>query len=134
MYTSQRNLREPSGRNLEIPMGMSMKAGAPSPSPTDVTDEEEMSFSRTPDSRSGAGSPMTAISEQDNIYCVIAVAIFERRILLATLVSRFSARPALANLSSAHRLALSLMRQRMAAQSALNFAAVPTLRDTSARA
>lgn len=70
VYTSQRNLREPSSRNLEIPMGMSMKAGAPSPSPTDVTDEEEMSFTRTPDSRSGAGSPMTAMSEQDNIYCV----------------------------------------------------------------
>ena len=70
VYTSQRNMREASNRQLDIPTGMSMKAGAPSPSPTDMTDEEEMSFTRTPESRSGAESPMTASSEQENIYCV----------------------------------------------------------------
>ena len=35
-----------------------------------MTDEEEASFSKTPESRSGAGSPMTEDGEAENIYCV----------------------------------------------------------------
>lgn len=73
VYTSQRSMRELHSKRLEVNTGLigSVKASAPSPSPTDMTDEEEASFSKTPESRSGAGSPTTADGgESESIYCV----------------------------------------------------------------
>jgi hypothetical protein len=77
---SSRGTRDVSSKGLELNLALAAKvnsSGAPSPSIASgascVGTDEEISSTRTPDSRSGAGSPYTTnadIADDEGIYCV----------------------------------------------------------------